>query len=198
MGKWDDKFVGSSWKYSFFLFAIGRGRRNGRRWRVWRWAREISRRCGNVVVFFPLRRGAKEGKVSRFVLCIEYFQRTILSRDCYIYILWFIVCANLTCSNWSFTRMISFRRYRTVIPVLKNKKEVEYKLEQLILLSRFLRWNREQIDGKRKGKKNLFANCRLFVRVDEDRKPRERERSAWKWETHNFFRGNCRVSRANV
>lgn len=49
--------------------------------------------------------------------------------------------------------MISFRRYRTVIPVLKNKKEVEYKLEQLILLSRFLRWNREQIDGKRKGKK---------------------------------------------
>lgn len=31
--------------------------------------------------------------------------------------------------------MISFRRYRTVIPVLKNKKEVEYKLEQLMLLS---------------------------------------------------------------
>lgn len=75
----------------FFLFAIGRGRRNGRRWRVWRWAREISRRCGNVVVFFPLRRGAKEGKVSRFVLCIfEERNLNISSEQFYLAIVIFI------------------------------------------------------------------------------------------------------------
>lgn len=39
-----------------------------------RWAKEILHRCGNVLAFFPLRRGAKEGKVSRFSYCVQKFE----------------------------------------------------------------------------------------------------------------------------